>query len=115
MAAAAAAVRHLAATGALPPIPSPLAGAPTLPPPRPLALPARLQARSMAELSQQAAEFLKAQRSRPRAAAAPGGNGAGGNGAALAPPPSWWAPNNPDSVRTDIADLLGESMEAPEG
>jgi hypothetical protein len=68
--------------------------------------------KGLQELSQEAAEFLKAQRTRELAAAGAVGNGAGSNGAGSnGAPPSWWAPNNPYTVRTDIADLLGESKE----
>ena len=63
------------------------------------------------DLSEQAAEFLKAQRTRQLAAAGAGSNGTGSNGAGPAAPPSWWAPNNPYTVRTDIADLLNESKD----
>jgi hypothetical protein len=37
-----------------------------------------------------------------------GGNG-GGGGEGADGAPSWWAPGNPYTVRTDIADLLQEN------
>lgn len=40
---------------------------------------------------------------------------ANGNGAAAGTVPAWWAPNNPYTVRTDIADLLNESSTGPRG
>ncbi|KAI7835886.1 hypothetical protein COHA_010231 [Chlorella ohadii] len=66
--------------------------------------------KGLQDLSEQAAEYLKAQRTRELAAAGAGGNGAGSNGSGPSPP-SWWAPNNPYTVRTDIADLLNESKD----
>lgn len=77
-----------------------------LSPPPPLIL----QTKGLQELSEQTAELLQQQRARELAAAGGGGNGAGSNGSGPAPP-TWWAPNNPYTVRTDIADLLGESKD----
>ena len=83
---------------------------PPLPVPSPPPPPLILQTKGLQELSEQAAEFLQQQRARELAAAGAGGNGAGSNGSGPAPP-TWWAPNNPYTVRTDIADLLGESKD----
>jgi hypothetical protein len=61
----------------------------------------QLQAQTMPEVAQQVEEYL----------AARSGNGTG-NGPGAASIPSWWAPGNPYSFRTDIADLLQEGPAA---
>lgn len=55
--------------------------------------------------------FLQA--AAPAGAGANGANGASGLNGAAAGAPSWWDPTNPYSLRTDIADLLNESVLPP--
>lgn len=89
------------------------------PPPRPAApVPARSssppppQADNAQDVAVELQAFVAKHPPASPTAAAAAGNGKGVAGRAGNGVPSWWAPNNFYSVRTDIADILSESMPA---